>query len=67
MLDGVTLHHALGTPHPQCYVDVNGKRHCLVLPEGQNVCDPTIQRRIQRHLGVKLASVSQSPWAGDTA
>ena len=48
-------------------MDVNGKRHCLVLPEGQNVCDPTIQRRIQRHLGVKLASVSESPWAGDTA
>ena len=51
---------------PQCYVDVNDKRHCLVLPEGQTVCDPTIQRRIERHLGAKLASVSESRWVGDT-
>ena len=41
---------------PQCYVDEHGKRHCLVLPEGQTVCDPTLHDRIERHLGAKLAS-----------
>ena len=57
----------MGAPFqaPQCYVDVNGKRHCLVLPEGQTVCDFTAQRRIERHVGAKLIGQHDTPWAGD--
>lgn len=46
-----------GMQEPTCYVDDSGKKHCVVLPQGQSVCDSDVQRRLKKLWGVGIAGL----------
>lgn len=48
----------VGKPYqwPRCYLDAKGEQHCVVLPEGQTVCDPSVQRRLAKHWNASVAA-----------
>lgn len=46
---------------PRCFMDSNGGRHCVVLPEGQTACDPEVQRRLRKHWNASVIAGTPVP------